>query len=699
MVSIPEGASTLITLADVARLAGVKRPVVSMWRTRLAESDDPFPPALEARGRVAYFDAEAVASWLERTGHGNNKNACADVAAFSAPSPRTSSDIAQDAYSVTALLALKATTGVALSALSESELFDLVELTDPHDVLLAREVRRLSGDIAVVARHVDRLADAAYTVQAAFEQVMDDRFRRQLRGHTAAALHPRARQLVAGIAQGLAQTLDGDTPVFVDSAHGGGDLLLAVAALYADGPAPSFITCDDDSDVCRLARRRLRVHDLHRDDLVLDEDDSFEVTGAAVHVAQFPPPACPGMTDLEVLSAIDNVVLQMDEQQRAVIVAPARLLADALRASDCERIRDDLLRTDKVKAILRLPKGLLISASRQPLALWILGPADPEVSSADRWTMVGDLSELALLPTAIQDVIGDVIAATEGYRLARTHAFRYLRPAPTHALRAQRRSLVRQGIPVSPVDDVTPGDVIVRVEALVDNLDLRHEAIGELVAAEPPAPDAPKLGARPLGDLIHQRQVTVHPGNRLSERSIGAESGHVVIGPSELVGTSVWGSRTVDRLTFAAENPAGRLTQPGDVIFCTSPKVAAQVDLEGGSVVQAPARVLRPSGNVVAHVLARDINAVQPRSTAWRLWPVRITPAAHSERLTEVLTAIDDERQAAQRRLASLQQLADLVTDGVTAGVIALPNQTHSQPIEAASQTDAALSARGKEGK
>ena len=57
-----------ISMPDIALLAKVKRPVVSMWRTRCADSDRPFPPALESSRGQEIFDASEVAEWLADTG-------------------------------------------------------------------------------------------------------------------------------------------------------------------------------------------------------------------------------------------------------------------------------------------------------------------------------------------------------------------------------------------------------------------------------------------------------------------------------------------------------------------------------------------------------------------------------------------------------------------------------------------------------
>ena len=57
----------LLDLTGVARLAGVQRPVASMWRSRFASTPDPFPsPITDVRGRPC-FEAAQVADWLMRT--------------------------------------------------------------------------------------------------------------------------------------------------------------------------------------------------------------------------------------------------------------------------------------------------------------------------------------------------------------------------------------------------------------------------------------------------------------------------------------------------------------------------------------------------------------------------------------------------------------------------------------------------------
>ena len=73
-----------LTLQDVADLANVQRPVVSMWRNRPRVRGQlvPFPDAVSQAGGIARFDPREVVDYLRRTGRGNNSDVEYDVAAI-----------------------------------------------------------------------------------------------------------------------------------------------------------------------------------------------------------------------------------------------------------------------------------------------------------------------------------------------------------------------------------------------------------------------------------------------------------------------------------------------------------------------------------------------------------------------------------------------------------------------------------------
>ncbi|MBK8468230.1 MAG: hypothetical protein IPL45_00075 [Actinomycetales bacterium] len=472
-----------------------------------------------------------------------------------------------------------------------------------------------------------------------------------------------------------------ESPLFVDVTDGGGDLLLAVTQLYAAQSPPSVATLALDSRVARLTRRRLRVHDLHRLDVQLQESGEFAIPPAAdevVHVVQFPSAGRPAMTDLDVLRAVDELVLQMDDHQRAVVLGPASALTDQPGSRETDLGRDAILRTDRLRAVVRLPTGLLVRSPRQALALWVFGPVHPEVPLADRWTAIADLTDITVIGPVIDDLVTDIVGAmTADHRSltaggsngvlmddadqVRGHQFRYARRVLTTGILAGRKALVDK--PTSRRAEASATEAGAAVAALAQSLAPAPIAALRVEATTPR--NTTSASGRTLADAVAARHCRIAAGNRLHPADVrhGAE-GRVVIGPSELLGENRLGERRIDLLTFADTYPSGRFTEPGDVIFCTTPRIGVRVDHDGGSVVMAPAKVLRitPTGDetllpeIVTADIATHANRAS-RSKDWRRWLVRDVPRGQREHLAAVLAEIERERQDALERLARIDAL------------------------------------------
>ncbi len=726
-----------MSLSDVAALARVQRPVVSMWRTRSATSANPFPlPKRTVRGRDV-FDAAEVAAWLASTGRGNNAEATADVAAFAAPSTRAAG-AGRRFQTLTSLLALRAITGWQLGALAADQLLDAADDCDPDDTFLFRELEHAGQHLPELARYTDALVDAAFNVAAAFEKLMDGRFRTGLRAHTNAALSPEAVALVAAAAVELSRQLGPDA-VFVDSTPGGSDVLLGIVQQAGEERSLVFVTAQNDGEEARLVQRRLRVHGSEHRSLRVDESGAFELTGPAVHVCQYPSPASPGMAPWDMLLGIDNTLLQMDDDQRAVIVAPARVLCDAPAAGGdlvhSNLLRSDLLRSGRVRAVIRLPQGLVRSKPREAQALWVLGPSLVSVDIADRWTMVADLSGHKLTDDVVQDLIADIAASMGDRAAVRSHSFRFARLVFTRSLLAGNASLVAAAGERAPATRGSGAESVLRAEELLRLLAgdppplpatlavlpaagfagaaaagaglLGAALSGAALSAEMPAvagaaeagglrhgPGAVATTAATIGTLLAAGTLSYLPGNRLLPGDLTADGpahagGTAVIGSAELSAPGVdhlSGSsrRSVDLLHFAARYPSGRLTEPGDIVFCTSPRPAAVVDQSGGAVVVLPARVLRinashPRG-LHPFVIAADINAQAAGAKNWRTWRLRHVPDAQRVPLTDALEQLQHAQREARQRLARLEELGTLIRDGVAGGSLRLA--VHHAPPE-----------------
>lgn len=679
-----EAEALRMTLSDVAALAQVQRPVVSMWRKRSAESVHPFPEPAALEGGRELFDADEVAAWLAATGRGNNSEAVSDAAAF-ARVPGAASGSAQGTTldALTALLTLKAMTGSALGTLSTAELLDLADECDPDDQFLYSELEAKGASLASTAAFADRLVDSAYNAPAAFEQLLTARFRTGLREHSETALTDSAVGLIAAAAVELAATLGGNA-VFADATRGGSDLLMGVAHAAGEGAPLTFLATDDDGAAGRLVRRRLRVHGVEEGQIHVDPDGEFAVRGPVVHVAQYPSPGESGMDAMQILSAVEHLALQMDDQQRAVVVAPARVLCDLPLSAGAASLRAGLLRIGRVRAIVRLPQGLLRSKPREAQALWVLGPSFAEVPIAERWTMVAGLSTQELSEDVKQDLVSDIVASMGNGATVRAHSFRFARLVQTRLLLASRKSLVAAP---SHGSARMPGgaEAALRVEELVCLLQSSESSQSAAVQVLPADPDA-KAQSASVQELMAAGTLKYIKGNRLDDADLAAREGTRVLGPAELLDAHNAPRRHIGLLDLAANYPASRLTQPADVVFCTSPRPMAMVDAHGGSAVVFPARVLRidagDPGGLLPDVVAADINKLPAADKSWRQWRLRRTPDAQRKKLGETLAWLQHERQQARERLRRLEELATLITDGVAGGSLTLtdPSTALAEP-------------------
>lgn len=677
----------LISLPDIALLARVRRPVVSMWRSRTKESPHPFPqPQQNARGQDL-FDAFEVARWLVDTGHGNNRQALDDVASFTAVTGVAAQG--EDLFNaLTALLALRVLSGTQLTGLDSADLLDAADDQDPDNVLLYSELEHVKPDLGALARYADLLVDGAYHPAAAFEKLMTDRFRAGLRQHAGIALADQATEMVAAIAAELAAGLP-ETPVFADPTNGGSDLLMAVARRMGDAEDVVLMTGSNDDGDARLARRRLCVHGVGRGQLDVDANGEFSLSCPAVLVAQYPAPGTPVMDALQMLSAVEHIQLQMGEDQRAVIIAPAVALTEPLRG-EAENVRSDLLRSGRLRAVVKLPQGLLLSKSRQALALWVLGPAHRSVEDTAKWTMVADLGSAHLSQDVVQDLVGDISAAMGTLAQIRAHSFRFAHLSLTRVLLASRGSLVAAAATPSGSKKLGGPEAALRADDLLDRLntpstrDLLDRYSVESVSGNRTA--APLTGARsgtgpgassPIQDLLDAKHLTYRPGHRIDPAHIDHhDDGTPVFGPEEVAGVVPPGSRSINFILFSQTYSAGRLTEPGDVVFCTGSRPAAVVDTEGSAVVIYPARILRINpqrpGGLQPQVLAADINGLPSGRGSWKRWPVRRLGEPERETLTQALGELARQRDAARTRLEQLEELTTLVMDGVAGGSLAL---------------------------
>ncbi len=200
----------LMSMSDVASLAAVERPVVTLWRKRPCRTNgipDPFPTPSRVHGSTELFAADDVADWLERTGRGNNTDPRADLAAY-VQLPVVQGSRVTPADAVEAVLCLSVAAETSITALSGPDIVDLAEELDPDDTFLFREIDALADDAPAVAGYVERLLDAAFGGAGALE-VIDGRRRTGLQD-ARMMLAPSALQVVGEVAAAIALDLSRD---------------------------------------------------------------------------------------------------------------------------------------------------------------------------------------------------------------------------------------------------------------------------------------------------------------------------------------------------------------------------------------------------------------------------------------------------------------------------------------------------------
>ena len=638
---------SLVSLQGIATLAHVQRPVVSMWKRRFRTGPNAFPSPVSTDSGRQFFDEDEVAQWLEGTGHGNNPDARADAAATSAPAS-FSYATTEHVSELEALIALQAQTG-AMTGRPVAAMREDAARIDPDDLCLRSEVEQhvSSGRGRDWRIFVDRIVDAAYSPAGALDAVAKHSAAAVVSSGSDAPLGPEATDLLSAFVHACAQR-----PLLLGAGIDP-DLGIRLAADAHEETALSLATGRHS----RRLRRRLQALGVWLTDA--------EAPPGTVRIDRIPHRA--DDTDADALTIVDDLALQLDTDDIAVIIGPARLLTDALPTVE-SGIRADVLRTDQVRAIVRLPAGLVPGATREALALWVLGSAPLHVSADDRYTAVADLTDAVLTAAHQADLVSDVIASMGTSGQLRARANRFMTLQRTSSLRARPGTLTAR----PPARHTTPdvAELIARVETAERDLGDDRPDILIAVGTAPTTPASARLT-----DLVNDRHVRLIPGTRLHADHTG-ETGLRVIRSHHLDNPSVIGAERIDPLSFAAAHPSAQLTQPGDIVFRTGPTTAAWVDHDGSSVVAYPTRILRirrtDPGGLVPELVAEDI-ATQPAGPgAWRRWHLRRVPPTSVAPLHDALAEIRATQADLAARLARLDTYAKTVVAGTAAGAITL---------------------------
>ncbi|CAN7378679.1 hypothetical protein LJR044_002292 [Microbacterium foliorum] len=640
----------LVSMQGIADLAHVRRPVVSMWRRRFREGLEAFPEPIRGDHPGLMFDASEVAQWLKATGHGNNVDASADAAAAATPAGLMFSDPAH-VEELEALVILQIHLG-PLKGLSGSALLEAAMQVDPYDLSIRTEVERHVSGENDWTDFADRIIDAAYSPAGALEVITQRSSAAASASGPAAPLSTEAADLLAA----LVAALPAHTAVIDD----GIDAPLGVPLTSASSDDPT-IRLGSGTHTRRLRRRMMA--------LGVWVSDSDHRTGV-MHVDRLPHQ--PNDSDVVALTTLDESVLQLGADDVAVIIGPARILTEPLRHRE-RGIRADALRTDRVRAIVRLPAGLVPGSTREALALWALGPIPADVPVEDRYTAVADLTDTKLTSTRQADLVSDLVACMGTWQQTRARAHRFMSLQRTSSLRVRPGSLVTR-TPARPTTS-NAQELAAHVKNAALAVDSDRPDVDVIEEQNPTA-----VPPASLMDLIRERHARLIPGTRISPDDLGPTGLRVIL--SEHLDNPISiGNVGIDPLVYAAQYPGSQPTQPGDVVFRTGPTTAAWVDHAGASVVAYPARILRirraDPGGLIPELVAQDMAAQPAGPGAWKRWRLRRVPPASVVMLRRVLGEIAATHARLEERLARLDTYTAALITGITAGAVTL---TKSHP-------------------
>lgn len=608
-----------LTLQDVADLAHVRRPVVSMWRKRpvVRGVRMPFPPAVEKVAGIERFAPGDVVEYLQRTGRGKNPEAHLDAAAIAVPH-------GIDLEAAVVLLAWCALTGEELTGTTSDYRTGRAAELDPDDTLLLREIRELDPPAELLA-YIDDLREASFGLPDALARLETGRISREsgLRDLTAEAV-----ELMSAVVTACAVHLGSDRTTLRTNSSA---LSLRVAA-----DAGLELVSDD-----RALRRRA---------VITDVPIGNPAGGLTLTVV-----SAVGLGLPEVLDVADDLVLDLPTGHVGIIIGAAEALTDDLRG-ELQSRRATILRVKNIVAALRLPRGLWSEAHRQNLAVWVcLGGA------ATERPLIGDL-EAAREPdlAALAADIAGALQRTDG------RAYRYIRQIEV--------AKVQVSGPLVPRGALAPA---LRAAGPGGHLDAVHSAT--LVTTEPldtldvlvsSAPGRLRVHHRSLGELCDEKLLITKRGTRI-QVAHGSADGTVAVLPAESVGGIM-----LDPIDAEQHYPRAVRTEPGDVVFCETPRPRAWVDSRGGAMVASPARILRltKKAEFGPRLLAAVVNHAAAGSE-WKTWAVPTISREESQRIEAALADIERYRRELARRVEAADELTTSLIAGVAAGAITLDAQ------------------------
>lgn len=579
-----------LNMADIARLAGVQRPVVSMWRQRSKKTSLPFPAPVSESGGRPVFDVEDVMTWLAATGRAPEDNRGWDADRLvRLVTHRGDAELADAVLCVFTLYARLHDFDCVrkfTDAVSEAD-----EL-DPDELFL---VPLVLGCESVWGAAVSAVESANVSV-ADFVDAMV----------TAMPLDRGAADFVASVVT-LCATQDLGVCVSVDSSDGS-RLVWSVAWQLTQHDVTVVTGAPDSVEkqrfVCWLVACGAHPFaDPAPGSVVVRLSEAMSAASLEAVLA----------TALQVCTDGESLSLGVGGFGGWFIMGPASHLCAAVGGEGAGQVGAgqvvaETVRLGVLEAAVRLPSGLVKSAPRVELGFWSLNVAVSEgsrevpvwgyavapglVSAAgaeefadDLWT----LRKALAYPDSSSGVgrrhgpswrkVRRVQAAVGREVLAPDIAYTFGRGSVSQMDRAT--AILRRG-----VDPVLAYTTVTRLD------------------------DAQRERDVSLGHLVDQELLSVIPGLRVPGQAYDPE-GRFEVWEAGSLHAAVLRTIHIRELPRGADR--GRETEPGDVVFVSGHAPDAVVDPVGGRIPAFPCRIMRL--NTEARQVSSDVK-VSPYAVA-----------------------------------------------------------------------------------
>ncbi|MGH3095014.1 MAG: hypothetical protein ACRDMV_03310 [Streptosporangiales bacterium] len=662
----------LLSMRDIADLAGVQRPVVTTWRRRHAG----FPPPATGTDASALFDGRQVCSWLVDTGRGERADLEADLRLHALANLGAILPVRQLVAAVTALVCLHHLDGEPLANASAAQLRERAARADPGDIMLRTEVSELPAGCGLAAA-VGQLIEAAWGTAPAFERIMRERGRLGPVEISAPSVLAEVARLMAKLAGVGERAAFGGSLVVADPAADAGDMLTAAIAELDEDCSPIVTASVENPYLARLVRRRLTVHDIpETEQSVLMSGETGDLVPDAI-VTQLPYAPAESRDGEELLTAVDEIGLHLTPGRTAAVLGPADVLAGPLpHYSPTERLRTQLLHGGLVEAVIKLPGGLVPFRPVYETAVWVLTSA---YSRAVRGrVLLGDVSDAPLTPDTVDGLVADVLSWRRDGHRSREHTPVFCTPCNVADLTDAPGALVAHRRP-------SLRDLTTQVPETVSRLAELEATLGRL--ADPRAAGRQPVDSRlartqerrpdtaTVGDLVKAKRLLLVQGSRVDSDDVGTGAHHAVLGTPEVLGRGA-GARSIDRGVLAEKYPRAVLTEPGDVVVTIAPTPAVFIDVQGFSVLEFPVRALRippwERESFTPKVLAALLQGSVPSPRRLNNWLIPLLPPALVRRFDAVLTRLERRRALARQEIDALDEIARIATTGLTDGTLTI---------------------------